>query len=61
MYDTIEEAMNALHTAEMDVAADMGEEAVEAGYSDLVHSIALLCSGEVADELFRRTGVGARV
>ena len=54
MYQTIEEAQSALRTAEMDVAADMGEEAVEAGYSDIVHAIASCCPAEVAEELIRR-------
>jgi len=53
-YGSIEEAQMALRTAEMDVEADMGEDAVEAGFSDIVHSIAGLCSPEVGKELLRR-------
>lgn len=54
MYETIEEAKIALQTAEMDTAADFGEAAVEAGFSDLVNAIAAQCSTPVAYELRRR-------
>jgi hypothetical protein len=53
-YDTIDDAHDALRAAEQDVAADMGEEAVEAGWSDIVHSIASFCTPEVARELIQR-------
>jgi hypothetical protein len=57
MYSTIEEARMALQTAEMDTEADHGPEAVEAGYFDLVRSIATMCTPEVAAELLRREGL----
>lgn len=61
MISTIEEAMNELSTMEQDVLADMGEEAVEAGWSDLVHTLAERCTDDVAQELLRRNGLeGAR-
>jgi hypothetical protein len=55
MFDSIESAMQALQHAEMDVAADFGEEMVESAYSDIVHSIAGMCPPDVARELLRRT------
>lgn len=54
IYTTIEEAQMALRTAELDVRADQGEEAVEAGWGDIVRSIASCCSPEVEKELLRR-------
>lgn len=54
MYGSIEEAQQALAEAEMDVAMDMGEDAVEAGWSDIVHSVADSCPPDVAEELIRR-------
>lgn len=55
MYDSIEAAMQALADAEHDVAADFGEEMVEAAYGDLVHNVAGDCSPAVRAELLRRT------
>ena len=60
MIDSIEDAMTALQTAEQDVMADMGEDAVEAGWSDLVHTLAEQCTPQVRDELLRRHGMEAR-
>ena len=54
MYDTYEEAEQALRTAELDVIGDMGEEALEVGYSDIVRAIASECLPEVGQELIRR-------
>lgn len=54
MIASIEEAQEALQTAEMDVVGDFGEDAVEAGWSDIVRSIASQCTPEVGDELIRR-------
>lgn len=54
MYASIEEAQSALGTAALDTAADLGEEAVEAAWSDLVHAIADCCPDDVAAELVRR-------
>lgn len=56
-YDTIEKAFAALESAEEDVRGDMGDDAVEAGYADIVESIAFDCTPEVRAELMRRTGV----
>ena len=56
-YDTIDKAFEALESAEQDVAADMGEDAVDAGYADIVEAIAWDCTPEVRAELMRRTGV----
>lgn len=53
MYQTIEAAQEALNTAELDVAEDMGVDALEAGWSDIVRSIAALCLTEVGEELIR--------
>ena len=57
MYTTIEEAFLALQLAEADVAEDMGEDAVDAAYSDIVESVAIDCVPDVRAELMRRTGV----
>lgn len=54
--NTIEEAREMLNGMILDVQADMGEEAVEAGYRDIVHACCDWCSPEVADELLRREG-----
>lgn len=51
---TIEDAMQSLKDAEADVAGDMGEEAVEAGWSDIVHAVAAMYPADVAAELIRR-------
>lgn len=56
-YNTIDEAFDALESAEEDVRADMGEDAVDAGYADIVEAIAFDCTPEVRAELMRRTGV----
>lgn len=58
LYDTIEEARMALTEMEQDVRMDMGEDAVEAAWSDIVHACADLCSPEVARELLYRNGFG---
>lgn len=57
MYTTLAEAREALEAAERDIAADGGEDAVEAAYYDLVQSVAAMCAPAVAREL-RRTTVG---
>ncbi len=54
IYNTIEEAQMGLQTAQMDCEGDFGEEAVEAGWNDLVRAIAEQCSTEVGQELIRR-------
>jgi hypothetical protein len=54
-YSTIEQAQEALDTAALDVAADFGEEMVEAAWPDLVESIAADCAPDVAAELRRRS------
>jgi len=54
MYPTIEEAQQALETAAMDTAADLGEPAVEAAWHDLVYAIADGAPPAVAQELIRR-------
>lgn len=54
---TIEAAQQALAAAEQDVRGDMGEEAVEAGWYDIVRYVADLCNDEVAGELLRRNGL----
>jgi hypothetical protein len=56
-YDTIDKALAALAVAEDDVRADMGEDAVDAGYADIVEAIAFDCTPIVRVELMRRTGV----
>jgi len=55
MIDNILDAQCSLGTALMDCEADFGEEGVEAGYSDIVHAIADLCTPEVGAELIRRS------
>lgn len=40
MYTTLEECHEALRVAEQDVIGDMGEEALEAGYADIVEAVA---------------------
>ncbi len=57
-YTTIEEARMALQEMEMDVRMDMGEDAVEAGWRDIVYACADLCSPEVARELLYNNGFG---
>jgi hypothetical protein len=54
MHTTYEDARQALADAEADVAGDMGQEAVEAGWGDLVHAVAGDCTPDVAAELLRR-------
>ena len=46
----------ALEEATMDVKMDMGEDAVEAGWRDIVYTIAERCTPEVKRELLRREG-----
>lgn len=50
---TLEEALKTLRDAEHDVAMEYGEEGLEAGYSDLIESIAFDCTPEVGAELRR--------
>jgi len=47
-----------LQEMEMDVRSDMGEDAVEAGWSDIVHACADQCTPEVARELLYNNGFG---
>lgn len=54
IYPTYAEAKVALDTAEQDVIADHGEAGLEAGYGDLVRTIANCCPPEVGAELIRR-------
>lgn len=56
-YDTIEKAQEALRLAEADILADMGEEAVEAGWGDIVRCVTIECTPAVAAELLRMEGV----
>jgi hypothetical protein len=56
MYQTIEEAEQALQEAAEDVAADQGEEMVEQGWSEIVHAVADLCGKDARVELLRRNG-----
>lgn len=55
---TIEDARMELQAAIMDTEADFGEEAVEAGYRDLVYVVANECTAEVRSELLRMEGFG---
>lgn len=58
MYDTIEEAMMGLQEMEQTVLEDMGRDAVEAGWYDIVHACADLCPDpKVRAELLRRQGL----
>jgi hypothetical protein len=50
----IEEAQRALDDMVADVTADMGEDAADAGFADLVRSAMIDCTHEVAVELQRR-------
>ncbi len=59
-HTTIEQAQKALAKAEADVAADMGEEAVDAGWSDVVDMVAQDCTPAVRAELRRITGTEDR-
>ena len=52
-YTTLEAARAGLADMVEDVRGDMGEEAVEAGYSDLVVAAAYDCTDAVALELCR--------
>jgi len=54
MHTTIEAAREALRTAQLDVAADFGENAVNAAHYDLVNAIAADCDTATAAELRRR-------
>jgi hypothetical protein len=56
---TIEDARQHLEEVRLDVAADMGEAAVEVAWNDLVRYVAADCTPEVAAELYRREGVEA--
>lgn len=57
MITTIEEARAALNAAELDVIGDFGKEMLEAGYNDIVRSIAAECDAATASELLRINGV----
>lgn len=57
LHTTIEAASQELREVEIDVAADQGQEAVDAAHSDLVRHVAADCTPEVAEELLRREGV----
>jgi hypothetical protein len=54
MYNTYEEAQQALRDAELDVVADFGESKLESAWPDIVRSIASMCPKEIGDELIRR-------
>ncbi len=60
LYVTWEQADEALKIAEADVAADMGEDAVEECYHDIVDSVAQFCTPSVRAELRRTTGTEER-
>lgn len=51
--DNLGDALRELRAAEHDVMMDFGEDAVEAGYSDLIESIAADCTPDIAKELKR--------
>jgi len=55
-HTTISEAQMDLQEMEQTVREDHpdGDDAVEAGYHDLVHAVAERCTPEVAEELIRR-------
>lgn len=57
---TFEAALAGLECMEQSVAQDAGEEAVEAGWGDLVHAVALGCSPAVRAEFYRSQGVDPR-
>jgi hypothetical protein len=52
-YTDYDAAIEALRSMERDVEADMGEDAVEAGFYDLVHAVAMDCSPVVKKEILR--------
>ena len=58
LYKTYDEARTALDQAESDVIADMGEDAVDECWFDIVESVAQFCTPGVAGELRRTQGVG---
>lgn len=60
LYTTFDQAQDALTAAETDVAGDMGEEAVEECWADIVDSVAQFCTPEVRRELRRTTGTEER-
>lgn len=51
---TWEEAQMALEETIQCVREDAGDDSVEAGYYDLVHTVAERCTPEIAEELIRR-------
>lgn len=59
-YKTFDEALEALAAAERDVQNDMGEEALEACYHDVVDIVAQFCTPEVERELRQFTGCEQR-
>lgn len=60
LYVTWDQAQDALAAAERDVAGDMGEDAVEECYADIVDSVAQFCTPAVRAELRRTTGTEER-
>jgi len=61
MITDIDEAMMTLREVELDVRADFGEDGLEAGYADVVNSVADRCDERTAAELRRRTlGISER-
>lgn len=57
LYTTYDQAAEALKIAETDVINDMGEEAVEECWFDIVESVVQFCTPAVARELRRTQGV----
>ena len=53
LYTTLGEAQEALAAAFADVRGDMGDQAAEEGWYDIVQSVAGFCSPAVASELRR--------
>ncbi len=60
MYTTWEQANEALDAAISDVTADMGEDAVDECWGDIVDSVVHDCTPAVRAELRRTTGTEER-
>ncbi len=60
LYDTWEKASAALDAAVRDVEADMGPDAVDECWSDIVDSVVWDCTPGVRAELRRTTGTEER-
>lgn len=60
LYTTFEAAEVALAQAEADVVGDMGEDAVDECWADIVDSVAQFCTPSVRAELRRTTGTEER-